>query len=1090
MRKLFLTSMAVVAVAWAAETQARTIHGTVVEAGTNEPLIGATIMPIGGGQGVAADYDGHFTLNVPDNVKKAKVSYVGYKEQTVDLSDGMTVYLASTSSNLDEVVVVAYGTATKESLTGSVSVVGAKEIEDRPVTSVTAALEGNAPGVQVNNTTGAPGSSPTIRIRGYGSITGTQAPTYVVDGMPFDGDLADINPADIESLTVLKDAASCALYGVRGANGVVLITTKRAKNVGKVDVTLTVREGAISRGLPEYDRLSTTPWMETMFTTYANQLMTTNPKVYPDRATANAYLQENFVSGYLQGQNVYNKPGNELYDENGRIVSDAYVLPGYTDLDWWDALHRTGLRQEYNLNLAAASDKYNLFASVGYLNEKGYLLKTDFERFNARFNVNAQPTSYLRLGMDLRGSSTSSEYNDQAGTDAQNNPFASMYYAPIFPYYEHDAEGNIVYVDGQPQWNMRGRNDNRNVAFAIRHDKNDYHSLVVDGSAYATAVIPYGFELTFRGQMSRRMTRYTQYQNNLLGDAYPEGRLTLENDQYRYHTFMQNLTWGHNYGREQEHHIDVLLGHENTTAYSSAEAIYMRGQIEDDYYAPNNFENIVQNPAGNYAEGRTESYLGRVRYNYWDKYFFEGSVRRDGADRFSKENRWGTFWSVGASWIISKEEFTHQLAWLNYLKLRFAYGAVGNYLSAPALSWSSQYAYSSLSNTAMLMRATTGNPNLKWEANKTLDIGLEGSVFNNRLNFSIGYFDKRSSDLILSLPAAPSTGYIIGSGSAMKTPLNIGALVNRGWELSFNGTIMQNQDFRWTASIDATFLQNRVKSLPYNNADMNNGSQRLSVGKSLYEWYIPTWVGVDQMTGNSLYVFDEQDYKNYYRTGATPYTEAELDAMWANEQKNAANDGTLVTVNGKTYTTSSTYATRSWNGSAIPTVFGSVGTQLSWKGINFGLLFTYSLGGKVMDNIYSNLMSVNSTNSAYHVDALNAWVEAPAGMTADSPNRIDPNGVPQNNPTTVQDNNYTSTRFLTNASWLVLKNIMISYDLPKAWVNKLQLQNINVGFTVDNLFTVTARKGLNPQQTYSGVQSDLGSFVTTRVFSFQLTARF
>lgn len=1088
MRKLFLTSMAVVAVCWAAETQARTIHGTVVEAGTNEPLIGATVMPIGGGQGVACDYDGNFTLNVPDNVKKAKVSYVGFKDQTVDLVNGMTVQLSSTSANLDEVVVVAYGTATKESLTGSVSVVGAKEIEDRPVTSVTAALEGNAPGVQVNNTTGAPGSSPSIRIRGYGSITGTQAPTYVVDGMPFDGDLSDLNPADIESLTVLKDAASCALYGVRGANGVILITTKRAKNIGKVDVTLTVREGAVSRGLSEYARMSSTPWMETMFSTYANQLMTINPKQYPDRASANAYLQENFVSGMLQGQNIYDKAGNELFDANGRVTGN--VLPGYTDLNWWDPVHHTGFRQEYNLNIAAATEKYNVFGSVGYLNEKGYLLMTDFERFNARFNLNAQPTSYLRLGLDLRGSATSGDQNSNAGTNNMENPFATMFYAPIFPYYAHDEEGNIIYENGSPAWNLRGRNDNRNVAFTLRHDKNDYHSTVIDGNAYATAVIPYGFELTFRGMMSRTMSEGTRYQNNLLGDAYPDGRLTTANSTYRYHTFMQNLTWSHNYGKELEHHVDVLFGHENTRAYSGSNGFISYGQIEDGFYAADNFTNIQGLPSGSYAEYRTESYLGRIRYNYWDKYFFEASLRRDGADRFSKDNRWGTFWSVGASWIISKEKFMENINWVNYLKFRFAYGAVGNYLAAPSLSWASQYAYTTITNTPILVRVTTGNPNLKWEANKTLDLGLEGALFNNRLNFSIGYFDKRSSDLIFSLPTSSSMGYILGSGRSMTTPVNLGELSNRGWELSFNGTLYQNQDWNWTASIDATFLQNKLHKLPYNNADMNNVSQRLSVGKSLYEWYTYTFVGVDQLTGRSLYAYNEDEYKYYYRSSATNYTEEELEEMWQTNRANGLKDGSIVTINGREYALNSTYATRTWHGSGIPTVFGSFGTQLSWKGINFGLLFTYSLGGKVMDSTYQRLMSVNETTSNYHIDAMNGWMQAPEGMTEDSPNRINPDILPQNNPTTTQENNMTSSRFLTNASWLVLKNINLSYDLPKAWVRKIQLQNVNLGFTIDNLFTVAKRKGLNPQQTYSGVQNSDGSFVTTRVFSFQLTARF
>ena len=248
--------MTLVASSWAAMAQSRTISGTVVDAGNKEPLIGVTALPNGGGQGAATDIDGNFTITVPDNVKTARFSYVGYKEQTVNLHDKMVVRLASSSTNLDDVVVVAYGTANKESLTGSVAVIGSSEIEDRPVTSVTGALEGNAPGVQVNSSTGAPGSSPSIRIRGFNSFNGSaQTPLYVVDGIVYNGDIAEISPADVESMSVLKDAASCALYGSRGANGVVLITTKKAKKVGKIDVTATVRLGQYNRGLSFYKRL-------------------------------------------------------------------------------------------------------------------------------------------------------------------------------------------------------------------------------------------------------------------------------------------------------------------------------------------------------------------------------------------------------------------------------------------------------------------------------------------------------------------------------------------------------------------------------------------------------------------------------------------------------------------------------------------------------------------------------------------------------------------------------------------------------------------------------------------------------------------
>ena len=340
MRKLFLILMTVIACTWSLSAQTRTYHGTVLDAANNEPLIGATIMPIGGGQGAAADLDGNFTLTVPQNVKQATVTYVGYKSKTVTLADKMTVYLESSSTSLDDVVVVAYGTANKESLTGSVAVVGAKEIEDRPVTSVTSALEGNAPGVQVNNSVSKPGSAPSIRIRGFNSFTSSaQSPLYVVDGIVFDGSISDINPSDIESMSVLKDAASCALYGNRGANGVILINTKRAKGQGKVDVTLQVRQGMYNRGLPEYDRLDADQWMETALSGWARGRYSagTTFKSYEEALAASA---PNFINGFVNNTNIYNLPGNELFSPEGKILGQ--VLPGYTDLDWWDAISRSG----------------------------------------------------------------------------------------------------------------------------------------------------------------------------------------------------------------------------------------------------------------------------------------------------------------------------------------------------------------------------------------------------------------------------------------------------------------------------------------------------------------------------------------------------------------------------------------------------------------------------------------------------------------------------------------------------------------------------------------------------------------------------
>ena len=357
MRKLFLILMTLCAVSWGLSAQVR-YQGTVVDAGNNEPLIGVTVMPIGGGQGAATDVDGNFTLNLPSSVKSVKVSYVGYKEQTVALRDKMVIRLASSSTNLDDVVVVAYGTANKESLTGSVAVVGSGDIEERPVTSVTSALEGSAPGVSVNNSTSAPGSAPTIRIRGFNSFSsGSQSPLYVVDGLVYEGSIAEINPADVESMSVLKDAASCALYGSRGANGVVLITTKKAKGQGKVDVNFQMNFGAYTLALPLYDRLGADEWMEAALLGKANgQAIKDMKGGVIDYEAAMAKTAPSFVASYLQNLNIYGMkdmdgnwaqiPSTDLFDPaTGKLIEGAQVMPGYNDLDWWKAITQTGFRQ-------------------------------------------------------------------------------------------------------------------------------------------------------------------------------------------------------------------------------------------------------------------------------------------------------------------------------------------------------------------------------------------------------------------------------------------------------------------------------------------------------------------------------------------------------------------------------------------------------------------------------------------------------------------------------------------------------------------------------------------------------------------------
>lgn len=1092
MRKLLLLMVSVMMCAIGLQAQNRTIHGTVLDASNNEPLIGATIMPVGGGNGTAADIDGHFTLTVPATVKKAQVSYVGFTTKTVDLKPDMTIYLDASSTSLDDLVVVAYGTATKESLTGSVAVVGSKEIEERPVTSVTAALEGNAPGVQVNNTVGQPGSEPTIRIRGFNSINGDNNPLYVVDGIPYNGSIADINPADIESMSVLKDAASAALYGNKGANGVILITTKKAKNIGHIDVTLQVRQGMYTKGIPNYDRVGSNDWMQIAFDGVVNGNVSNG--AYGSYEQSLNFFKDHFLSQYVNSayanNNIYGLPEDQLFNANGQFIG-GNPLPGYTDLDWWDAVSvKSGYRQEYNVNAAAATEKYNVFASVGYLKEHGYTVQTDFERFNARVNANYNPTSYFKFGVNLSASQQESDFLGSTSGSYTTNVFLTQGMAPIYPYYQHDADGNIEYdAEGKPIWNFATYMKDNNVGYTSRYDIGRNSATVVDGSIYGTAVIPYGFELTVRGTMHRDKTNSYRSMNKEHGAAAPVGgQLTRNYITDNQHTFLQELTWSHDYGL---HHVDALLHHENTSYRYESNSIDVFTQMYPDNYNLSNYMSTADKPAaigGGVTSINDESYLGRARYNWNQRYFGEFSLRRDGTSRFSSDNRWGTFWSVGASWVLSKEKFMQNLTWLDYAKLRAAYGSVGNCMSASAYAYWSLYTTTGIpiEGQYTLIPAQLAASDVKWESTKTFDIALEGSLFNERLGFSVGYFNKVNADLLFNDALALSVGTILNGGAVPTVLRNIGTMKNTGWELAFNGDLIRTREFVWSMSIDATFLKNKITKLPNHRTVYSLGSIR-EEGRSLYEFYVYPWAGVDQLTGQSLYEIDKTsyDYFSYDDNYQLVFDETKY-----NQQIEAARqDGSLVEIDGKLYTTNYNHAGCVAAGSSIPTVYGSFGTSLSWKGLNVSALFTYGLGGKTLDSNYASYMLVGDSPGALHVDMLNAWKEAPEGMTADSPDRIDPNGIPQ-------ANSYlggystcsTSTRFLTSSNYLVFKNLNVSYDLPRKWSNALQLQNINLGVSIDNLFTATRRKGMNPQQSYGGGQSTY--FVTPRVYSFQLTARF
>ncbi|MDN4753949.1 TonB-dependent receptor [Porphyromonadaceae bacterium W3.11] len=1028
-----------------------------------EPMIGATVRAKNdASNGAQTNFDGEFAL--PKAVKQGEIiiiSSVGYKTQELPAATDMKVNMKADSELLDEVVVVAYGTAKKESLTGAIAVVDSKELDKRVSTSVTAALEGTASGVQVNSTYGEPGAAPKIRIRGIGTL-GAQSPLYVVDGVPFEGNIAELNSNDIANMSILKDAASTALYGNRAANGVVMITTKSGKrSVPSVNVSF--NQGLYQRGLPEYDRLDPTSWMEAGWNAMRNYAIS-NGSLGMTPENAAKYASENLMNDYVK-RNIFDKPSDQLFDANGNFLGK--VLPGYTDLNWADALERLGARSDYNISGSYSNDKMNVYASVGYLNEKGYIIASDYERFTGRINTGFTPNEWLSLGINLSAAHTNRNYNDNASGSMYKNPFSqARYMAPVYPIYEHDEKGEIVVDEnGDKVYDTTSPYlSNRHIVYELLNDRENSKRNVMGLQTYATFELPYGLSATIRGDLNKSTTNSMKYDNKSIGDGQPNGRLTEYAYQYTNYTLQQLLNW--NYTFDDAHNVEFLFGHENFNSdshflYGMNTDMAVDGPLVMNNFLTNSYFNGYENVY------RTESYFSRLKYNYLSKYIIEGSFRRDGSSRFHPDNRWGNFYSVGGSWNISQEDFMQDVNWVDFLKLRASYGEVGNDASVGLYGHMALYDIDKNGGKPALVKKSLSAHDIKWETTQTFDIGVDGRLFN-QLDFSLGYFDKRSLDLLFEVKLPLSAGSYPHDDAQRNMVIwqNIGSISNRGVELSLNWDIFNREDFAWSIGTEATFIKNKVLKLP-NGEEIPSGSlRRIAEGHSIYEFHTYHFEGVDQLTGRSLYTLDPE------------------------KKENAIKDGQLVTINGTDYTMDTSFGLRDWRGSAIPKFYGSFNTNLSWKGFGLYMLFTYSVGGKTYDGSYASLMSTPSASSAsaIHVDVKNSWDGAPEGMKEDSPNRIDPNGTPALDFFYSNRNNALSDRWLVDSSYLVFKNLNLTYDLPTQWVEKLGLANVQLSFGAENLFTLTARKGMNPQYSFSGGQDD--TYVTARVYNFGLKFKF
>ena len=1067
------------------------VTGTVVSYEDNEPIIGATIQVVGNaGIGTITDYDGNFTLDVPEGMKTLRITYVGMEPLEVAVSTKtLRIQLRNDVHTLDEVVVVAYGTQKKTSLTGSIQEVKSEAIELRPTSSVASALEGSVTGVQVNSTVGAPGEDPQIRIRGVGTVNGSSSPLYILDGVPYSGSISDLNPQDIESMSVLKDAASAALYGNRASNGVILITTKKGKQ-GKMNITFDVKQGTYSRGIAEYDRLGAREWMEAQWLNMKNNRMAAGD----DAATAGAYASKHLIADRLQ-LNIFDKADEALFTADGKLVSDARIKGTYgEDLDWYKQAIGHGYRQEYNFNANGATEKSDYLVSLGYLDEQGYLKTSGFDRLSARLSGNIQPAEWLKVGVSLNA--THQNFNAGYGTgNANTNPFNfCRKISPIYPVHAHDLTTGEYYLDGMGNLMYDGGSyiDPDGQVVHTRNQYPDRHIIwenqlntdkiirnTVNSIAYANIILPYNFTLSLKGSLNLSNDSENKYYSAVIGDGKANnGRLRRTDVRQKNYTFQQQLHWRQEFG---VHSVDALLGHESYKLTRNYMASGKDSEIVPNLTNLLNFTQFAQlyDYNDNYA---LESYLGRVRYGYDSRYNIEFSFRRDGSSRFAKNARWGNFWSTGASWVISNEKFMKQYDWVNYLKLRADYGEVGNDSGSGLYGYMALYQQDVHAGKGAYYISQLPNEDLKWETGQSWGVAIEGRLFN-KLNFNVEYFDRRNKDLIFNVYNPLSAGATDTTTPQSVTTMNLGTISNHGVEISGDMDVYKSKNWSVNVGASITFEKNKVVKLPEQNRDgIIDGTKKIVEGMDRYQFYTYTWEGVNTKNGLSLYKFNSDEY--FFTDGGTTYGNPAGTEI-TGSQKNA-----VVVIDGTPYSYLTTYGKREFHGSAMPTAYGSFNFSVSYKAFSLYTLFTYQLGGKVMDSNYQLLMNSQSTPTALHKDVLKGWTAEQATAT----DAIDRNGVPMLSDAPVivsgleADLNSTSSRWLTSASYLILKNINLSYQLPKELVRKAGIENVMLTLTCENLFTLTSRKGMNPQQNFAGTQS--ATFVTPRIFSAGVNIKF
>ncbi len=1065
LKQIFFALAALLLLAVPAFAQEKTtVSGTVLDS-EGLPVIGAGVFVKGTTNGTVTDIDGNYTLGGVPADAVLTASNLGYAtaEQAVAGRAVVNFTLADEAVVLDDVIVVAYGTAKKESFTGSASVVKGDELSKRPVGNLTKSFEGTVAGVQVTSGGGQPGEGASIMVRGVGSVNASSTPLYVVDGVPYDGSISSINPADIETMTVLKDASAGALYGARGANGVVVITTKKGGK-DKVNVNYKGNFGVASRALPRYNLVNMSEYVELTWESLYNSVRYAESGAMDSEgaaAYASAHLAETI--GGLKNPEYYNPYKNYTWEKlvdpsTGKVKSDAVAA---WDENWMDEIsNNKAFRTEHVLSVSGGTEKTSYLYSMGYYKENGTLQNTDFDRYTARLSGDVQATDWFKVGMSANLAHSVSDFQDASGSSTSNVWYTAQFMAPVYPVYLKDMDGNnVLDANGNRQYEYGSVDDNGyanrvtaqgfNSKAELYNNKAYYKRNSVSARSFAKFgttrkdALLYGLNFTVNLGVD-----FTDYGRTGVNDKYhgnaknQGGTVEKTNTRTLSYTLNELLTYNRKFG---DHSIDLLAGHEYyryNYNYTSASKSGIVDGIDELGSAVTTVSNTSY--SNNYA---IESVLARANYGYADKYYLDASWRIDGSSRFYKQNRWGNFWSVGASWRVTNEDFmTGATSWLNNLKAKVSYGVQGNDNLGSYYVWQGLFSYGWPNGTRPgAVASTIENKLVTWEKNGNLNAGIEASLWGGRLSATIEYYNRYTRDMLLSNPLAISSGF---SGYDD----NVGAMVNNGLEATFRGVIFERENFHWDATTMFSLNRNKVKALTASQDVINYGNMVIEVGKPIYTFYMSKSAGVSPTTGKQL-------YWAYYRYGVD-----ESGAVTTEKCDEYVTDNVGLASLSKYY-----YGSRQalWS--------GSIGSNfVIFKNFDFSFLTTYSVGGKILDSLYEGAMNVMYAGNNWHKNKLRRW-QKPGDIT----------DVPK---VEIGGSYATTGESLIDASYFAIKNITLGYTIPSRLTEKARIKSFRVYFTADNLALFSHLDGMDPQYNFAGTVSY--TYTPSKVFAFGLDINF